>query len=482
QLVQENSVVVNALTHIYVAIALAPDNIFYYLNAVSMHTSQGNYRQATQVYEQMLQRIPPTDDLLSQLANLYIAQKDYRQAIRVYNQMEQRSGINLMLVHQKQHTYLAMNDLDSAVEEGLKLIQAYPSIEVYVLRLVQLLMENYQGYRAIPYLQDDLAAHPGHAQSQGYLAYLLLEQQDYQQAFAHVQAAMTATSLSLSFKMDLLGTYVQHLPPSITSENYVAPAEALCQAHPQEARVQSLCGYLYQVLGNTDQAHTHYQRALALDETNYDFWHNIIALYGQQNDVVQVQQWTQKALQHFPGEVTLYQYLGQTYLQQRQYAQAAEVLEKGRLLATMSAQTQLFCRLLGDAYQALHKDEKAASCYEEALSLVPDDCAVLNNYSYFLALRKEQLAKAQRMTQKLLQLCPDNASYLDTYAWVLYQLGHYRKAKKYLKKALALEGDQANSEIIKHYGDVLEQLGEHQEACAQRKRAKALQEGTPSLP
>ena len=97
--------------------------------------------------------------------------------------------------------------------------------------------------------------------------------------------------------------------------------------------------------------------------------------------------------------------------------------------------------------------------YEAALSLDDSNAYVLNNYSYFLALRKEKLALAQQMATKLIEQHAENVVYLDTYAWVLYQLGDYEKAQKYLEKAISIDEKNTNGEIIEHYGGVLYQLG-----------------------
>ena len=54
----------------------------------------------------------------------------------------------------------------------------------------------------------------------------------------------------------------------------------------------------------------------------------------------------------------------------------------------------------------------------------------------YLSLRKFNLEKAQKMSYKCNELEPNNGTYQDTYAWILYQLGDYREAKKWLEKAL----------------------------------------------
>ena len=76
---------------------------------------------------------------------------------------------------------------------------------------------------------------------------------------------------------------------------------------------------------------------------------------------------------------------------------------------------------------------------------------VLNNYSYFLSLEKKDLKKAERMSAQCIKLEPDNATYLDTYAWIFFVQGNYTLAKIYIESAL--EKDKTKSaELVDHYG------------------------------
>ncbi|HAP60934.1 MAG TPA: hypothetical protein DCR93_16020, partial [Cytophagales bacterium] len=128
---------------------------------------------------------------------------------------------------------------------------------------------------------------------------------------------------------------------------------------------------------------------------------------------------------------------------------------------------------LGDAYNALKQYPKSDRAYEDALRLDPDNLFVLNNYSYFLSLRGENLNRARDLSTRLVELEPDNSTYLDTHAWVLYQLGEYQSAANYLKRAVN-QGSPSGT-ILEHYGDVLYRLNRVDEALKQWERA--LEEG-----
>ena len=80
----------------------------------------------------------------------------------------------------------------------------------------------------------------------------------------------------------------------------------------------------------------------------------------------------------------------------------------------------------------------------------------MNNYAYYLSLEKAELKKAERMSAKTVELEPKNSTYLDTYAWILYQQGNYSLAKFYIEKAIDnLAKQEDHGVIMEHYGDIL---------------------------
>ena len=110
-------------------------------------------------------------------------------------------------------------------------------------------------------------------------------------------------------------------------------------------------------------------------------------------------------------------------------------------------------------YQELGDRKLAYKTYEEALSADPDRTSVLNNYAYYLSLEHRKLRKALKMSRRTVELEPDNATYLDTYGWILYLLRKPKEAKPYFKHAM-LYGGKDSAVILKHYSKVLEALGE----------------------
>lgn len=115
--------------------------------------------------------------------------------------------------------------------------------------------------------------------------------------------------------------------------------------------------------------------------------------------------------------------------------------------------------MIGDSYHSLGKNEEAYQYYDKALAINPKSIAVLNNYSYYLSLEGRNLRKALKMIETVLEKDPNNSTYLDTKAWILYKLGRYDEAKSVMRQALIYGGND-NDVILEHYGDILLKLNE----------------------
>ena len=107
--------------------------------------------------------------------------------------------------------------------------------------------------------------------------------------------------------------------------------------------------------------------------------------------------------------------------------------------------------------------EKSDVEFEEVIAIDPGNGFAMNNYSYYLSLRKQKLDVAEKYSKRSLEISPGNVSFLDTYGWILFQQGKYQEAKIYFEKALD-KGGFNRPAITEHYGDVLFKLDQPDKA------------------
>jgi tetratricopeptide (TPR) repeat protein len=167
---------------------------------------------------------------------------------------------------------------------------------------------------------------------------------------------------------------------------------------------------------------------------------------------------TDRAIENLPKLPVWYFYRGIAQFQLEDYHGSLKSLQKGLPLIN-NDQADLksdFYAQIADIYFKFEKKDSAFVNYESSLAANPKNIMVMNNYAYYLSLDKTDLKKAERMSSKTVELEPKNSTYLDTYAWILYQEGNYTLAKFYIESAIDnLPKDEDSGIILEHYGDIL---------------------------
>lgn len=295
-------------------------------------------------------------------------------------------------------------------------------------------------------------------------------------------------SVDVNSKIIILSAYnaelhqhkLNRLPDSDKEKFATSLFEKLATRHPDNTNVAVVGGDLYLSVNRLSDAQQQYSKAVSTGEVSYEVWENLLYLD------VQLEQWdsalshAEEALERYPNQRMVHYFYGYANYRKRRFEECIVAFEQAkkigqsdpRLVAEMNG-------MLGDAYNATKNYIRADQAYEEALTHNPDNAVVLNNYSFSLALRKENLDKAEKMSSTLIKNHPDNPTFLDTHAWVLYMKGRYKDARKVIEKAVAT--GKANAAHFEHYGDILYKLGDVDGAVAQWEKARSMNANSETL-
>ena len=176
----------------------------------------------------------------------------------------------------------------------------------------------------------------------------------------------------------------------------------------------------------------------------------------------------EQGAQFTPNEMAYYYYLAWAHVQQDHQKQAIEALRKG--VSTINANSDAglvseFYAMMGDLLHQQGEKTEAFAAYDSCLQWKDDNISCLNNYAYFLSEDGKQLSKAEEMSYRTIKAEPSNATYLDTYAWILFLQERYTEAKLYIDQALQNDTDSLQSSvIIDHAGDIYAMNGQVQQA------------------
>ncbi len=458
------------------AYSLDPKNKFYALLLGELYVKQKRYGEAEELYEALLKKGPENAEYGVELAAIYLFDDKPDKALDAYNRVERELGLNEEITRQKQRIYLKQNKVDKAIEEAERLVASEPGDPDYLLEGAELLIANDRADQAITWIDRALKLNTDLPQAHVLLADIYRKKGDMARVTKELNQVFANPNLEAGLKARILSSYV-----GLTGENPNAQQDALkmaqdlTKAHPNDAKSQAMVADLLTQQGKKAEARDAYAKAARLDGSVYEVWGALLQLDEELNQADSLLVHSEKALEVFPTQGLFWYSNGRANLYKRKYQQAVDALEESQKLLAANPNPALKTALqaqLGDAYNGLGEHAKSDEAYEAVLKTDPLNDHVLNNYSYFLSLRKENLSRAAQLAQKLVERHPTNATYLDTYAWVLFVAKDYSKARQYLEKAV-VDPAGVSGTILEHYGDVLSKLGQADKAVEQWKRAKA---------
>lgn len=471
----------DAITSSKKAFDLDKENIYYAQQLAELYAKRRKYAEAAQIYESLVAKNPENIQYGIELAAVYVFNDQFDKAIETYNTLEKSMGVTEEITHQKQQLYLRQNNLDKALNEAKKLIAAEPGEVGYRVELAEMLIANDRIVEAVAPLEEALKINPDEAQAHVLLADIYRRNGDVQKCNQELKLVFANPNLDADPKIRVLTGYLTMLKTDTEMSEAVVLARQLTETHPGESKAIVIYGDLLMRQGKKQEARDMYLKAAHIDASVFQVWIAILQLDGQLNQPDSMLVHSDKALELFPNQGMFWYFNGTANLMKKNYKPAISSLEEAqKIMGDKGELTPYILPQLGDAYNGLGDHEKSDSAYEMALKADPDNDHVLNNYSYFLSLRKEKLDLALKMSERLVQQHQNNPTYLDTHAWVLYIRKDYKKAKEFLEKAM-VDSSSVSGTIVEHYGDVLFKLGERDNAVAQWKKAKRMGETTELL-
>lgn len=467
------------------AIAVKADgnNNWYQELLATLYMNTNKMKEAVETFKTLVEKFPNNPDYYLNLAFLYAKQGQLEQALKVYDQFEKSFGLDEQVVDEKKNIYLHLGKFNEAVNEVKKLQDEFPGETEYLLQEAELYRANKMKDKALDVYKKVLAIEPDNPQAQIAIAGLSVGPANPEQKKENLKDIFENPKVNIDTKVSiLLISYIQmNSEDSVKRQEGIELATILTRVHPDESKAYAVLGDLYYIDNQNDQALTSYKKALALNPDVFEVWYQVMMIYNLQRDWPNMLQTANGAMELFPNQAAIYLFKGNAEQQLKEYEKAVRSYQKGEKMGAdnLKLRAQILANL-GDVYHSLNRNAESDSAYERSLKLDPDNAYVLNNYSYYLSLRKENLERARQMSAYSNKLDPGNDSFLDTYAWILFQLNDYNNAREWIEKALKAGGDKSAT-ILEHYGDVLFQLGNKDEAMGYWKKAKEAGSDSPTL-
>lgn len=440
-------------------------------------------QEGLRVLKIQAERNPHSVEMQLSIADAYARLEDYRNAIAAYDSVQQWQGQSVQLSARKVRAYQALNDTVGAIGEMRSLLATAPRNVDYNLAMGNMMLMFGERDSALTYYDKAQQYEPENgatylAKAQFYNAIgdsVNYDEQTYQ--------ALVSKDLDVASKVEVLADYARHLlvakDSSARTENLF---KVLIEQHPNEPQIRMLFSDYLAAKDDMKGAAEQMDYAVNLDPTDAQAWNRLLVLNIISENYEAAIAAGDRAIELNPNNIELYGYIAPAYYNIKQYDKAIEVYKKA-LAAVDSTDTEhrsMFLGGMGDAKFSMGDTIGAFALYDQAIEIDPNNVSILNNYAYFLTLCNRDLDKAERMSAKTVQAEPQNATFLDTYAWVFYKRKEYTMAQLYIEMAIKNER-RPSSDIYDHYGDILLAVGNKQEALKQWKKALELDAGNKEL-
>ena len=461
---REDSVALSMLKNI---VAAYPDNEFYSEALVSYYTGKGDRQSAIAICENLLDRVQSKREIYNYLYELYVAENDNAKALETLEKIEKlEGGCNENIAVQKLQRYLMLGENEKAIAVARRLIDENPGDGTYISYLgnIYLLIGDYEKAKGL--YNSVLNETPDDGIALNALVALYELNGDTAAYNATMERLLKSERISSDKRAEKLVAYV--LKREVTDSAYVRRLfdEMMRLPFDEVAIAENYAQYLIYRNAPADEIAPVYKRILEKDPEHLRAILHLLDFAVKQVNIEDVLKYCEDALRYLPDRLELYYYKGMSYDMLDRKEEAIEVFLEGLGKRSDDTEHELVSQLwsmIGDTYYELDMEVRAYQAYDSALVYNPNNVTALNNYAYYLALGEKQLQKAFEMSSKAVQLEPENCTYIDTHAWVLFCLERCEEARAYADKIVALNPEMGYVELH-HNGDIYAKCGDIEKA------------------
>ena len=465
--------IADAFNMIEQAAKLKPDNKWYQLRLAQLYSQDRNYQAAKEIYKVLFEKDPQNIEYFDFYIETLLNTRELDEALDVLDVIEEQIGQNEYISLQRIDIYREQNNEQKIFEEFEKLIEIAPENTRYASMLAVMYRNAKRDEDAFRIYQRIKEIEPENENVNISLMEYYLDKNQNEKAFLEFIAALKNKNLEYSIKVNIFNLWFEGKDQNDKKIQAEAreTGEIFLDIYPEQPMGYFIIGNIHLTSSDYPKAKEYYLKALEKDKKNLEVYFNLCFADISLEDYNDLIAHADEAIQCNQLIPIFYLFKGIGYINIDDYEQAIKVLEKGRKLSTSNDLTRDFNIHIGNAYLSLGKRHEMYLAYDRVLAIEPDNIFILNNYAYFLSLDNKDLDKALAMSEKTIKAEPKNGTYLDTYAWVLYKMGRYEEAKKYMKKAFKYEKNPQGTNY-EHLGDILFKLGDKKGAVKNWKKAK----------
>ncbi len=460
-----------AITNAQKAFELDKTNPDTYHNYKEMCLNTRNFSLAISATQQFIGTLDSDSKKIKYkkvLATLYEYNREQNKAIEVYHGLENDYGFSNSYAQERLRLYKTLNQYDEAINEAELLIANNTGVAAYSYQKATLLAEKGDYDEALKYYEQALYEKPDHSKAMVESASLLIRNKQTEKGIERLRAAFESSNLDINEKIN---AYNKISTLNINADTKIELAKILQSKHTESSSAnKALADALFE-RGDKKEGVIYLAKAKEIEPNNFNYSVELVNTYYELGDYENLKKYSVQAAELYPTHNIFYLYAGIAFTELDDYNNALMMLETGRSYVIGQNSIKYDFKLsLAELFYKMGEFTECEKVYDEILAEQPTHATALNNYAYFLARRGYRLKDAEKFVAKAMSIEGENASFIDTYGYVLMADKKYDKAVENFTKAL--EFDANSAEILEHKGDALYQLGQKDDALEYWKKAK----------
>lgn len=446
------------------AAQLDPDNETYAEALIPIYLQNNELEKAATTIERLVKNYPERTDMLNVLLQIYEYLKDNEKSLETLNRIETQDGQSERTTMAKIHIYDEMGDDKRALAELQTLVRNYPLEPNFRTLLGNWLFSKGRNKEALAEFNTVLEEDPYNENALMSMIDYYKYEGDNEMAKQLHNRIMSSPRTQNSTKILLLKQIIRASEQNDKDTAAVMAEFDMAMKQKQTTTELHELKLAYMTMKNMseDKQIDVLNQIIEIDPANVAARGSLVYYAAQREDVPEVIRLCQQSMQYCPDKLVFRYYLAMAYYTQDKDAECAQVLNDAEeLMKTKEEENfaELMYQLLGDVNHSLGRNEESYQAYEKCLAINPNNTGCLNNYAYYLSEENRDLDKAEAMSLTAVKEEPNNATFLDTYAWILYKQGRYEEANIYIEMALKnINPEEDNKEITDHHKAIQEKL------------------------
>ena len=458
------------------AAALNPTNTTFMERLGQIYIGMGKFPKAIETYEKIFANTRDRDDVLNILIQLYDRQKDYDNMLHTIDRLESLEGSSEEITLARMRVLALKGDKEAELAELKSLSEKHPNDMNYHVMMGNWLLQNDRADEALKEYDDVLKMEPDNLMAQ-------MSMLDY---YRNVGEDSLANDLQekmlinedtpINSKMTLMRKVVADNEQNGGDSTQVLDLFHRILAKPQKTTDMHELYAAYMTLKKMpqDSINQALRDALEIAPDNAGVRLELIQAEWSKKNFDEVIRLSRAAQEYNPDEMAFYYFMGLAHFQKDERDEALNSFQRGVAQINESSNKEIvsdFYAIMGDILHEKGREKEAYAAYDSCLQWKPDNIGCLNNYAYYLSEQGKDLQRAEQMSYRTIKAEPQNSTYLDTYAWILFMQERYEESKLYIDQAV--QNDSTVSVVIlEHAGDIHAKVGEMDKALEFWRKAR----------